>query len=224
MNSKLSSQMVIGGLLALLGILLILNNTGIADTRYIVRLWPVALIVLGVAKLSHSRHTGSLVVGAGLIFFGSMMTLDRLDLIDFRWKFWWPLILVVLGILMIIRQRMQPCAPGTVTSNDLDVTAILGGVKDQIRSQQFHGGKITALLGGCDLDLRQAGMEVGEAVINVFAMWGGIAIRIPMDWTVVVESSALLGGVDNQTTPPAGNTKTIILRGTILMGGLEIKN
>jgi predicted membrane protein len=224
MNSRFSPQLVIGVLLALLGVLLILDNTGVADTRFIVRLWPVALVVLGGVKLAHGRSMGSWIVGGGLIFFGAMLTLDRLDLIDFRWRFWWPLILVFLGILMIVRQRVQSCSPSTVVSNDLDATAILGGLKHAVRSQQFQGGKITAILGGCDLDLRPAVMRDGEAVINVFAMWGGISLKIPPDWTVVVENTAFLGGVENETHPPAGTEKRLVLQGTIIMGGIEIKN
>lgn len=224
MNSRFSPQLVVGILLALLGVLLILDNTGLADTRFIVRLWPVALILLGGVKLAHGHSTGSWIVGGGLIFFGTMMTLDRLDLIDFRWRFWWPMILVFLGILMIVRQRVQSCSPSTFVSNDLDATAILGGLKHAVRSQQFQGGKITAILGGCDLDLRPAAMQGSQAVINVFAMWGGISLKIPSDWTVVVENTAFLGGVENETQPPAGTDKRLILQGTIIMGGIEIKN
>ena len=48
----------------------------------------------------------------------------------------------------------------------------------------FRGADLIAVMGGCEIDLRQAAIN-GEAVIDVFCMWGGIEIRVPEDWTVV---------------------------------------
>jgi len=62
-------------------------------------------------------------------------------------------------------------------------------------------------------------------VIDVFAFWGGIEIRVPEDWSVVTRVTPLLGGVEDQTrASQAAVSKRVEIRGTAIMGGVEIKN
>ena len=79
-------------------------------------------------------------------------------------------------------------------------------------------------MGGCEVDLRHAGIN-GDAVIDVFAMWGGIELRVPESWTVITKVTPIMGGVEDNTRAPqnpGGHRLTI--RGMVLMGGIEIKN
>ena len=73
----------------------------------------------------------------------------------------------------------------------------MGGVKKASSSPDFEGGDITAIMGGAEIDLRQASIRGGPAVLDTFAMMGGIEIRVPDDWTV-----------DLQGTPPRADSKT----------------
>jgi hypothetical protein len=103
--------------------------------------------------------------------------------------------------------------------------AALGGVRRRCVSQDFKGGDLNAIMGGCELDLRQASIASGEAVIDVFAMWGGVDIQVPEDWTVVVEGVPILGAfVDKTRHVGASGTKVLVIRGTAIMGGVEVKN
>lgn len=54
-------------------------------------------------------------------------------------------------------------------------------------------------MGGVELDLRQCAATGGESVMDVFAIWGGIVIRVPADWEVVSEVTPLMGGVDDRS-------------------------
>ena len=79
-------------------------------------------------------------------------------------------------------------------------------------------------MGGCEIDLRQASID-GEAVIDVFALWGGIEIRVPEDWTVVSRVMPILGGVEDKTRPPqTAAGKRLVVRGFVVMAGVEMKN
>lgn len=117
-------------------------------------------------------------------------------------------------------------SPTPASSNSiLSATAILGGVERRNNSQDFRGGDATAIMGGCEIDLRAASItNPHEPVLEVFALWGGIEIRVPPDWTVVSKVDPILGGFEDNTQPPKDETKRFIIRGTVVMGGIEVTN
>jgi len=55
-------------------------------------------------------------------------------------------------------------------------------------------------------------------------MWGGIEIKVPEDWVVVNFGTAILGGFENKTRPLPGASKRLVVTGTAIMGGVEVKN
>jgi predicted membrane protein len=102
---------------------------------------------------------------------------------------------------------------------------VLGGVERTCGSQDFRGGELTAFMGGCVVDLRKADMKVGEAVIQTFAFWGGIEIKVPEDWTVSLQAFPILGGFDEKTQAPReGPRKVLVIKGFAIMGGVEVRN
>ena len=116
-------------------------------------------------------------------------------------------------------------ATGSDAASTVSAFAILGGVRRRCVSQDFRGGDLNAIMGGCELDLTQASISGGDAVIDAFAMWGGIDIRVPQDWTVVVEGTPILGAfVDKTVHAAAPVRKVLVIRGAAIMGGVEIKN
>jgi predicted membrane protein len=115
--------------------------------------------------------------------------------------------------------------PSTSSNSVLSASAILGGSKRRNNSQDFRGGDVTAIMGGCELDLRTAGITPPhEAVLEVFAMWGGIILKVPTDWTVISSVDPILGGFDDKTLTPREDSKRLVVRGTVLMGGIEVRN
>jgi hypothetical protein len=47
---------------------------------------------------------------------------------------------------------------------------------------------------------------------------------VPPDWTVVSHVNPILGGYEDSTAPPKLQTKRLIIRGTVIMGGVETSN
>src|SRR5262249_2237017 len=91
--------------------------------------------------------------------------------------------------------------------------------------QDFRGGSATAVMGRCEIDLRAAAITTPhEPVLEVFAMWGGIEVRVPPDWTVVSQVDPILGGYDDSTQPPKHDSNRLLIRGSSIMGGSELTN
>jgi predicted membrane protein len=104
--------------------------------------------------------------------------------------------------------------------------SLLSGSKRRWGKSVFRGAEITAFMGGCELDLRDALMSSGElAVVDVFVIMGGVNIFVPPNWTVSQEVEALLSGVHDKThSVPSNPAQHLLVRGTVVMGGVEISN
>lgn len=225
--SRLSAQLFAGAAVIGLGLIFLLDNLGFIEARTALRLWPAIFIVFGVLKLAQARALPGYLVGAGLVLLGVLFTASRLGIVSVGMHELWPLFLIGAGgaiVATALRSRHGP-APAEATGDDsvINAAAILGGFRRRIASKAFRGGEITAVMGGCELDLRDASIE-GEAVVTVFAMWGGINLRVPEDWTVVLQGMPLLGGFDDKAAVPARADKRLIVRGYAIMGGCEIRN
>ncbi len=87
---------------------------------------------------------------------------------------------------------------------------------------------MVAFMGGCEVDLRNARIQNGPAVIDAFAFWGGVEIRVPEEWVVTVEGIALLGAYEDSTRTLAEEgdmlRQELVVKGLAIMGGVEIKN
>jgi len=109
-------------------------------------------------------------------------------------------------------------------SDSFDDVAIMSGVKRTNLSKDFRGGEATAVMGGIELDLRDAVMDRREAVLDVSTVMGGMKIRVPETWKVVSRVNTVLGGYKDKTRHPANDDHRLVLKGTVLMGGLQVSN
>ena len=87
--------------------------------------------------------------------------------VDIRISFgdMWPLLLVFARRLSgVARARRARASIGGADDRSMvSAVAILGGVNRGNNSRAFRGGDLTAIMGGCEIDLRQAAID-GEAV------------------------------------------------------------
>jgi predicted membrane protein len=102
---------------------------------------------------------------------------------------------------------------------------MLGGFERNISSANFQGADLTAVMGGCEIDLRQSSIADASPVIDVFAFWGGVEIRVPQNWNLEVKAWPILGGVVDETEQTAGpGAPVVTVKGAAIMGGVGIKN
>ncbi len=247
---RITPRLIAGLLIIFVGVVFTLDELGVAPAVNYLRFWPTALIAIGVLKMLQARDGGGAFAGVLFALVGVWLQAEELNIIHIRlWQIW-PVALVLFGAFLVwqglggrvpqretavdapVSHRVSPRVksarppPAFVTDANarLSAMAILGGVSRGNNSRAFRGADLLAIMGGCQIDLRQAAIH-GEAVIDVFTMWGGIEIRVPEDWTVASEILPLMGGVEDKTRPPQGATShRLILRGFAIMGGVEIKN
>jgi len=223
---RITPHIVFGLLIILVGVVFTLDNFGMVDSERFFRYWPSGLILLGIARLWQARHyDGGGFMGALLIGVGAWLQLEVLDYVDQSVFDLWPLLLIVAGGALVWqgfrgrRGRLAPTSGATINA-----MAVLAGVERGSNSAAFRGGELTAFMGGCEIDLRQAAIH-GEAVIDVFAMWGGIDIRVPENWRVIGRVTPIMGAFEDKTRAPQGAVvHTLVIRGFVLMGGVEVKN
>ena len=223
---RLTPHLMFGLLIILVGVVFTLDNLNIAHAEDYLRYWPAGLIAIGLAKLwQDRREQGSSIGGVIFTLVGTWLLFDTLGYVDANPIDFWPLLLVFIGTVIVwqgIRGRRQ--RSGASTNDTINAVAILSGVNRGSNSTSFKGGELTAFMGGCEIDLRNAEIN-GEAAIDVFAMWGGIEIRVPENWTVIGRVTPLMGGFEDHTrAPQAASAHRLIVRGMVIMGGVEIKN
>ena len=106
----------------------------------------------------------------------------------------------------------------------IEISSVMGGVKRRIFSKNFRGGRVTNFLGGVELDLTQADIN-GTAVINLLEVLSGLKLIVPAGWQVRSEVNNVLGGLeDKRNKSEVISDKTLVLTGTCILSGIEIKS
>ncbi|QIL42483.1 cell wall-active antibiotics response protein [Pedobacter sp. HDW13] len=244
---KNSGRVWSGVLIVIIGLAFLLNNMGLDIPRWIFS-WSNFLIVLGlfIGARRNFRGIGWLI----LVLIGSYNTLDNMGLDFDLSKYALGLGLVIVGGFLIFRPKNSLKEEGlfgrrrkdrkekyvdqttfgydkTANNNDIiDVLAVFGGSHQTVYSKNFQGGDISAVFGGADIVMTQA--DFADTVsLDVTAVFGGIKLIVPPNWAIKSNVTALFGSVEDKrahTMPVSEMQKTLILSGTALFGGIEIKS
>ncbi len=228
------SRVVFGAFIVVVGLFALLDNLHLFDSHLVQPYWPLVFVALGGLKLSNTRRPNSLFVGGALIVVGVGMTLQNLGLVHFEWRQLWPLALIWVGLSVITRGFIVRgdvtcrAAPGereerVEHGSRVDASATMSGIVLRNDSQEFTGGEINAVMGAVELDLRGAAIAT-EAVLHLSIVMGGVEIKVPREWSIVVNGSPLLGGMEDKTVPPMSPGKRLVVEGSVIMGGVEISN
>ncbi len=117
-------------------------------------------------------------------------------------------------------------ATGTAFMDRINESVIFSGVNRRLMTKNFQGGKATVIFGGLDLDLTQVDFT-GVASLDLEVGFGGVKLIIPPHWDVRTEVSNIAAGLEDKRMFREGGVdpnKVLILKGTLLFSGLEIKS
>jgi len=234
------TRLVIGLAIILIGILFTLDNLDLIRAGAYLRYWPVVLVAIGVVKIVQTSSWVAYAWSLVWIVVGLWLLGENVGLITISIWALWPLLLVLVGATIIwraccppqlraaadqVRRETPAGGPAPARDSFVRAVAVMGGLERASDSADFRGADLVAIMGGCELDLRQAAIAGDEAVVDVMAFMGGIEIYVPESWAVEAKVLPLLGGVGDETRlNKSGPTKRLVIRGLALMGGVEIKN
>ncbi len=218
-------RFTIGIIIIVVGALLLLGNLDIIDYTIpsFLLSWKSILIIIGLILIANSgnKSTGIILIAIGFIA----------HLPEF-----WPLILILLGLYIIIRTKgfskiYSPSGSSLeefTEGEQINDVAVFGGGKKYFQIENFRGGKLTAIFGGSEIDLIDCKLALGEHTLDIFAMFGGSTILIPSDWRVELDLIPIFGGFsDSRRKDPnlvQPTDRKLIVKGLVLFGGGEIKN
>ena len=277
-RSSGSTRYFIGLLLVILGVMLLLDNTGALGLDWSLAgvYWPSLIIAWALWRLVVGGFRFRLWPIIALLV-GVVLQLSNLDLWDWNFgQLLWPAVLVAVGLMLLFGRRGRgysrgrtvrrgrrgnnPSPPGRSSTGNATAsgstddgadygthdstrdstqnsiggstgavwrgTSIFGGIEDKIVAQDFRDGEAVAILGGIDLDLRQAELSNGQATLDVTSIFGGIRLRVPRGWRVNLRNVTLFGSVEhNREQPdPEAETGVLTIVGTALFGGLEVSD
>jgi len=117
-------------------------------------------------------------------------------------------------------------ATGTAFVDRINESVIFSGVNRKLMTKNFQGGKATVIFGGLDLDLTQVDFT-GVITLDLEVGFGGVKLIIPPHWDVRTEVSNIAAGLEDKRMFREGGVdtnKVLILKGTLLFSGLEIKS
>ncbi len=213
--------------------------------------WKTFLIALGLfVGFKHNFRGGGWLIP--IVIGSAFLVADLYPEVSIR-RYVWPAILIGIGVMLILKPRRsnswncmdekkktptnQGIEEATIVdetySNQkdyredfVDSTSIFGGAKKNIISKNFKGGDLVNIFGGTELDLSRADFT-GTAVLELTTIFGGTKFIIPSNWTVRSEAVTIFGGLEdkrNMQTVTDNPDKILLLRGTVIFGGIEIKS
>lgn len=221
MERRPLAQVFLGVLIVTVGVIALLNALDVLDVsvwEILGTWWPMVIVAVGLtALLSVPR---AWIGPAGVIAVGLLLQLTRLDMVEVDvWEILWPVAIILVGLSLFTRLGSR----GT-TEDVINSAVMWWGSERRTTSQSFRGGSLSAVMGGIDVDLRQAGI-VDRAEISIFVFWGGVEVKVPPTWRVTVTGLPILGGWDDKTVAPLSpDAPQLLVHITAVMGGAEIKN
>jgi len=226
-----NNRAIIGVILVLVGLFLVMRNTGVFPDfiDHVIFSWPMLLVTIGLIITigsSGGKTSGIIVMAVGAFFLIPHIFREAFDV-----NMFWPAIFIIIGVIFIFSKRRGWNSVSTaplVGDDYIDYVHVFSGGERQIVSDNFRGGKVTAIFGGSEIDLTKAKLAPGVSELELACVFGGTTIIVPDDWNVKIEVVPVLGGFgDSRKLNPGrtvDTTKQLIIKGAVVFGGGEVKS
>lgn len=101
--------------------------------------------------------------------------------------------------------------------------AVLGGTRRAGRWSPARKNHAIAVMGGAEIDFREAVMGPGVTELRIFALWGGVEVIVPPGMNVESHGIGIMGGFEHAPDrAPDPSAPTLRVTGLAVMGGVDI--
>ena len=226
-----NNRAIIGVILVLVGLFLVMRNTGFFPEfiDHIIFSWPMLLITIGVVITvgsSGGKSSGIIIMAVGAFFL-----IPHIFRETFNIDMFWPAVFIIIGVIFIFTKRKGWNSISTtspVGDDYIDYVHVFSGGERQIVSDNFRGGKVTAVFGGTEIDLTKSTLAPGVSELEIACVFGGATIIVPDEWNVKIDVVPVLGGFGDSRKLNPGRTidtsRQLILKGAVVFGGGEVKS
>jgi predicted membrane protein len=222
---------IIGVILVLAGLFLVMRNTGVFPDfiDHVVFSWPMLLVCIGLVMTlgAQEKTSGVIVMAVGGFFLIPMIFRETFH----AYNLFWPSIFIIIGVIFIFSKRhgwSSIASTGVIGDDYIDYVNVFSGGERQIVSENFRGGRISAVFGGMELDLTKAKLAQGINEIEIACVFGGATLIVPDDWNISISVTPVLGGFSDSRKLIPGRTidttRQLVIKGAVVFGGGEIKS
>lgn len=233
------------------GLIYLFSNLGLIDNSIveIVISFPMLFLLLSIYWICRKHFFWGFIIAIGSLFFlVPKVSKFYPDLITFPYENLtlentiFPILFILFGIAIISKVVSKPKKENT--NNEYEIferlkdsnfiqrlfsgkNVIFGSSKNIVLSPLFKGTDINIIFGGAILDLRKTDIEEGETIIEANVIFGGIEIYVPSSWEIAINTTSILGATEDKrfyTDEKAHSNKKLIIKGSCIFGGIEIKN
>lgn len=117
-------------------------------------------------------------------------------------------------------------APADPAGRPEQIVAILSGATRKGSWTAPSAMNVVSVLGGVELDFREATLPAGDITISAVCVLGGLEITVPPEMQVIDTGVAILGGreIDSDSDESARPGAPVLrISGFCLLGGVEVK-
>lgn len=241
-SSNNSGKILSGVIVVAVGCVLLANKMGAEIPRWVIS-WEMFLIAIGFyVGAKHSFRSFGWMIP---VLIGSVFLVDRIVPELYFRPYLWPIAIIAAGLFIIFNPNKMrgrrwrnrdwnkgmgyghTKSRGEDREDYLDSVSIFGGVEKNIVTKDFKGGQVTTFFGGSSIDMSQADMA-NKAVLEVTQVFGGSNLIIPANWKLSSEVVSVFGAVEDKRVirkdQDVTTMKTLVLKGTSIFGGIEIKS
>lgn len=238
MNKQTDVQKLALGLVILsAGVLFLFNRLDMIPSNVAEHIfsWQMILIAIGIVTIAGSKNN---IGGWAILAVGGFFLLTDIFVMPTTFHdIFWPMLIIAIGLIILIKGRSGKSGfplvhqgngqhDGNSDDTSFEEVAVFGGNKKGYAIKNLRSGKVIAIFGGSELDLRECVLSDEGTVLELFTMFGGTTLIIPKDWKVKSDVISIFGGFDEhsqQVVSENNEEKTVYVKGMAIFGGGEIK-